>query len=119
MRYPVMEKIKSHFGLVAVLVIFFLQCLTLALIIKPTIPPDEIYHFEISEIQAKDLDPFNNNEYGANHLGDISRRQLLYHYINGRLIKLNFFGIDNLLFYRLISIVYSLFTLLFSYKLIY
>jgi hypothetical protein len=85
------------------MVYFGLRLLFLAVTIGPGIPPDEITHFGICEIFSRyPLLPENSPD--SYQYGLVTNIPWLYYWIMGKLLPLNFFGISDLVFLRLLNI---------------
>lgn len=82
---------------------FGLRLLFLATSISPFIPPDEITHAGICSIFSRvPLLPANSPE--SYQYGLVTNIPWLYYWIMGKLLSLNFFGISDLVFLRLLNI---------------
>jgi hypothetical protein len=89
---------------VTVLLAYFgLRLLFLACRISSYVPPDEVTNFGICKIFSKVLLlPGNSSE--SFQYGLVTNVPWLYYWIMGKLLTLNFFGIPDLLFLRLLNI---------------
>jgi len=101
------EKIRmpSHLKwIIAVLMLYFgLRLLFFALKIFPFVPPDEVTHFGVSQIFSKVFFlPVNSPE--TYQYGLVTNVPWLYYWIMGKLLHLNFFGISDLIFLRILNI---------------
>jgi hypothetical protein len=86
-------------------------------IINPYVPPDEHTHFEISRIFSKVFFlPENSPE--TYEYGLVTNIPWLYYWIMGRLLPLNFFGIPDLLFLRLLNIPLAFATIYFVWRML-
>jgi hypothetical protein len=87
----------------ALMVYFGLRLLFLATAISPAIPPDEVTHFGICTIFSQfPLLPVNSPE--SYQYGLVTNIPWLYYWIMGKLLALNFTGIADLVFLRLLNI---------------
>jgi hypothetical protein len=85
------------------LLYFGARLLFFALKISPAVPPDETTHFGICRIFSKVfLFPVNSPE--SYQYGLVTNIPWLYYWIMGKLLALNFFGIPDLVFLRLVNI---------------
>ncbi|KKQ35714.1 MAG: hypothetical protein US52_C0017G0011 [candidate division WS6 bacterium GW2011_GWA2_37_6] len=103
---------------VLVLAFFFIKGMDLALNTKTDVFPDESYHIELIEIYHEDEDGLIvENSPATYHLGNITHVPYFYHMLGGKILYLNFFGVDDLVFLRTISLVFSTLTCFFIFKL--
>jgi len=104
---------NRRYRLIALLLFgwYLFQVLYFALSIRPGISPDEIFHIELSALYADSKtirlpDTPETYKYGA-----ISTQAYLYHFAMGKLLLLNVFDFNEVLYLRLINIALSLITL--------
>lgn len=89
--------------IVTLLVYFGLRLLFFATAISPDIPPDEVTHFGISTIFSKAF-LLPDNSPDSYQYGLVTNIPWLYYWLMGKLLVLNFFGISDLVFLRLLNI---------------
>ncbi|HYA13620.1 MAG TPA: hypothetical protein VEF33_04695, partial [Syntrophales bacterium] len=96
---------------------FGTRLLFFALEISPAIPPDETTHFGICRIFSKVfLLPENTSE--SYQYGLVTNIPWLYYWIMGKLLFLNFFGIPDLVFLRLLNIPLAFGTVCYTWRLL-
>ncbi len=116
-----MQKLKISWYkiFIALIVGFFIfRGIEFALTILPFIPPDEKYHIDLSILFSKRLFMVRTEDLGS--VGFIlPPRHLpyLYHFLMGKLLWLNVFGLENYIFLRLINLALSCLTLLYAFRL--
>ncbi|MBN1331471.1 phospholipid carrier-dependent glycosyltransferase [Candidatus Dojkabacteria bacterium] len=105
-----------HRYLFAVIIgLFVLQGAYFALRIKFELPPDEGYHFEFIKQYSEVLyTPENSPE--TYQFGPINHKPYLYHFLFGKLLHLNIFGIEDFVFIRLLNIFLGVATIITTYK---
>jgi hypothetical protein len=102
-------------SLIFLLVYFGLRLVFFAVTISPYVPPDENTHFELSRIFSTVFFlPQNSPE--TYEFGLVTNIPWLYYWIMGRLLALNFFGIPDLLFLRLLNIPFAFATVYFVWR---
>jgi len=79
------------------------------------IPPDEVTHFGFCQIFSKTLLLPENSEE-TYRIGLVTHMPYLYYFIMGKLLKLNFFPLSDLVFLRLLNCIFSFTTVLYGYK---
>jgi hypothetical protein len=90
-------------SMVALMLYFGLRLLFLATSISPFIPPDEVTHFGICTIfSGFPFLPANSPE--SYQYGLVTNIPWLYYWIMGKLLTLNFLGLSDLVFLRLLNI---------------
>ncbi len=100
---------------VTLLVYFGLRLLYFAITISPNVPPDEVTHFGVSRIFSRVLFlPVNSPE--TYQYGLVTNIPWLYYWIMGKLLVLNFFGISDLLYLRLLNIPLAFGTVYFVWR---
>lgn len=107
---------KYKILLIVQIVIFVSFCVYLAANVRLGISPDENYHFNVSKAYATTLGipPNTSTTY---QFGDITTGAFLYFWVNGRVLNINIFGLEELLLLRIVSILFSTGTLLTVYLL--
>ncbi len=101
--------------LTVLLVYFGLRLVFYAATISPYVPPDEVDYVGISSVFSKvPFLPDNSTETYT--YGLITNTPYLYYWIMGRFLTLNFFGISDLLFLRLINIPLAFATIFFVWR---
>jgi len=99
------------------LVYFGLRLLFFAVAISHYVPPDEVTHYELCRIfSTVFLLPENSPETYS--YGLVTNIPYLYYWIMGRLLTLNFFGISDLLFLRLLNISLAFATIFFVWRML-
>ncbi|MDR3580392.1 MAG: hypothetical protein P4L44_10555 [Oryzomonas sp.] len=92
-----------NWAVIILLGYFGLQLLFFAISIAPFVPPDEATHFGCCTIFSKEFFlPDNSPE--SYQYGLITNIPWLYYWSMGKLLHVNFFGIPDLLFLRLLNI---------------
>ena len=104
---PTVKSLPSNqllkWSMVALLLYFGLRLLFLATSISPFIPPDEVTHFGICTVFS--VFPFlPGNTPESYQYGLVTNIPWLYYWIMGKLLTLNFTGISDLVFLRLLNI---------------
>jgi len=90
-------------SMVALALYFGLRLLFLATTISPFVPPDEVTHFGICTIFSHvPLLPENSPE--SYQYGLVTNIPWLYYWVMGKLLAVNFLGISDLVFLRLLNI---------------
>jgi len=88
---------------ITLLVYFGARLLFFATTISPSVPPDEATHFGVCTIFSKAfLLPENSPE--SYQYGLVTNIPWLYYWIMGKLLHLNFFGLSDLVFLRILNI---------------
>jgi len=88
----------------AVLLAYFgCRLLFFSLNISPFVPPDEVTHAGICKAFAQSL-LFPDNTPATYEFGLVTNIPWLYYWIMGKLLHLNFFGLPDLVFLRLLNI---------------
>ena len=101
---------------VATLLVYFgLRLLYFATSISPSVPPDEATHFGICQTFARVL-LLPDNSPGTYQYGLVTNIPWLYYWIMGKLLHLNFFGISDLVFLRLVNIPMAFATIYFVWR---
>ncbi len=102
--------------IVVQLIIFSLFALYLAINIREAISPDEPHHYHVSQKYSESLLLPEDSEE-TYQFGSISTSNVLYYWINGRILNLNALNINELHLLRIFSVLYSVATLLVTYLL--
>ena len=114
------EKIKwkkiNKIIIIVQLIIFSIFGLYLALNVRQAVSPDEPHHFHVSQKYSETLLLPEDSEE-TYQWGSISTGNVLYYWINGRILNLNFLNINELHLLRVVNILYSVGTLLVTYLL--
>jgi hypothetical protein len=102
--------------LVALLMSYFVvRLLFFASSISHDVPPDEVTHFGLAMVFSRVLLLPENSPDTFQH-GLVTNIPWLYSWIMGKLLALNYFGITDLLFLRLLNIPLALGTVLYSWS---
>jgi hypothetical protein len=97
-------------------VYFGLRLIYFAVNISPHVPPDEVTHFGVSTIFSKAfLLPDNSPE--SYQYGLVTNIPWLYYWIMGKLLHVNFFGVPDLIFLRILNIPFAFATVYFIRRL--
>lgn len=97
------------------LLYFGFRLLYLVITISPFVPPDEISHFGICRVFSSVFFlPENSPE--SYRYGLVTNIPWLYYWIMGKLLHLNFFGISDLVFLRLLNIPFAFATVYFAWR---
>jgi hypothetical protein len=104
----------SSLAFLLVLAFFVIFALYFALNTSQGIPPDENYHYHVSLFFSETFFiPENTSE--TLRYGEITRMPFLYFWINARIINWNFLEVSILTLLRVVGIVYSVGTLIFTF----
>lgn len=79
------------------------------------VPPDEVTRFGLCQVFSKTLLLPENSEE-TYHLGLVTHIPYLYYYVMGKLLKLNFFPVSDLVFLRFLNCMISFTTVVYGYK---
>ena len=94
---------------------FLVRLCYFALTISPFAPPDEVTHAGVSMIFSKALLlPANSPE--SYQFGLVTNIPWLYYWIMGKLVHLNIFGLNDLVFLRLVNIPIALGTVFYALR---
>lgn len=96
-----------------VLAYFALRLLFYAVRISPFVPPDEVTHAGLCKIFAQAF-LLPDNSPATYDFGLVTNIPWLYYWIMGKLLHLNFFGISDLVFLRLLNIPLAFGTVVFA-----
>jgi hypothetical protein len=110
---------SSHFKwIVTTLLVYFgVRLLFFAINISPYIPPDEVTHFGACKVFSKAfLLPVNSPE--SYQYGLVTNIPWLYYWIMGKLLALNFFGMSDLVFLRILNIPIAFATVYYVWRLV-
>lgn len=99
---------------VFILMWFTFQAVYFAVTIPYGIPPDEIYHYTKIKKYSETKGLYLENTPKEYHLGNF-KNSFFYHLLIGKLLKLNPFKMPNLLFIRLVSVIFGIITIIFAY----
>lgn len=91
---------------------FGLRLIYFAVSISPHVPPDEVTHFGVSTIFSTAL-LLPDNSPESFQYGLVTNIPWLYYWIMGKLLHLNFFGVPDLLFLRILNIPFAFATVCF------
>jgi 4-amino-4-deoxy-L-arabinose transferase-like glycosyltransferase len=80
------------------------------------ISPDSLYHIDVSRIFSNTLG-IPENSPASFQWRDITRMPYLYYWINGRLLNMNFFNLDEVIYLRIFNLIYSTGTVSVTYLL--
>ncbi len=93
--------------LLTVLLMYFgARLIFFAVSISPYVPPDEVTHLGLCKIYSE-VSFVPENSPATYSYGLVTNIPYLYYWIMGRLLTLNFFGISDLLFVRLLNIPFA------------
>ncbi|HWI41573.1 MAG TPA: hypothetical protein VNX25_08800 [Verrucomicrobiae bacterium] len=96
-----------------ILTYFVIRLGFFAITISPFAPPDEVTHFGVSKVYSTVfLLPDNTPE--SYRYGLVTNIPWLYYWLMGKLLHLNFFGIPDLVFLRLLNIPLAVGTVLYA-----
>jgi len=103
---------------ISVLLIYFgARLVFLALSISSFVPPDEVTHAGLCKVFSKTfLTPVNSPE--TYQFGLVTNIPWLFYWIMGKLLHLNFFGLPDLVFLRLITIPFAFGTVWYAARLL-
>jgi hypothetical protein len=103
---------------VAVFLAYFLaRLLFFAATIKPELPPDESTHLGIIGLYAET--PLLIDDSPDSHsLGLVTRQPHLYYFVLGKLAALNIFGMNDVLYLRLLNVILAMLTVIAGYRLV-
>jgi len=109
---------EKHFKwLELVLFVYFgLRLIYFAVAISPHVPPDEVTHFGISTIFSTAF-LLPGNSPASYQYGLVTNIPWLYYWIMGKLLHLNFFGVSDLVFLRILNIPFAFATVYFVRRL--
>jgi hypothetical protein len=100
----------------SVLLLYFgLRLLYLAVNISPLVPPDEVTHFGVCKIFST-VFFLPENSPASYQYGLVTNIPWLYYWIMGKLLYLNFFGISDLVFLRLLNIPLAFATIYYVWR---
>jgi hypothetical protein len=88
-----------------------------ALNISSFVPPDEVTHAGICKVFSK-VFLFPENTPATYEFGLVTNTPWLYYWIMGKLLHLNFFGISDLVFLRLLNIPFAFGTVCYALRLL-
>lgn len=99
----------------ALLVYFLVRLLYFAVNIAPEIPPDESTHLGMIRLYAE-TPLLIDNSPESYRFGLVTRQPSLYYFLLGKLAAINFFGMNNVLYLRLINVVLAMLTVVVGYR---
>jgi hypothetical protein len=99
----------------ALLVYFLVRLLYFAVNIAPEIPPDESTHLGIIRLYAE-TPLLIDNSPESYRFGLVTRQPSLYYFLLGKLAAINFFGMNDVLYLRLINVVLAMLTVVVGYR---
>jgi hypothetical protein len=102
--------------IITLLVYFGLRLLYFAVSISPHVPPDEVTHFGVSTIFSTAFLLPDNSPVSYQY-GLVTNIPWLYYWIMGKLLHLNFFGVPDLIFLRILNIPFAFATVYFVRRL--
>lgn len=102
---------------ILLLVYFGLRLIFFAISISPHVPPDEVTHFGKCTIFSK-VFLLPDNTDASHPFGLVTNIPWLYYWIMGKLLVLNFFGMPDLLFLRLLNIPFAFGTIYFAWRML-
>lgn len=101
----------------ALMAYFGLRLLYFAINISSFVPPDEVTHFGISQLYSKVFFlPENSSQ--SYQFGLVTNIPWLYYWAMGKLIYLNFFGMSDLVFLRILNVPLAFGTVYYTWKLL-
>lgn len=93
---------QTRWIVAALLAYFAVRALYFAVSISPYVPPDEVTHFGVCTVFSKYLLlPVNSPE--SYQYGLVTNIPWLYYFLMGKLLHLNFFGVSDLVFLRILN----------------
>lgn len=107
----------TKWAVITLLVYFGLRLGYFAASISPFVPPDEVTHFGISQIFAN-VFFLPENSPQSYQFGLVTNIPWLYYLVMGKLLHLNFFGVSDLVFLRLLNIPLAFGTVYYTWKLL-
>jgi hypothetical protein len=108
---------KWEIWCVAVLLVYFLaRLLFLAVNINPELPPDESTHLGIIGLYAESP-LFIDDSPESHKFGLVTRQPHLYYFALGKLAVLNIFGMNDVLYLRLLNVILAMLTVIAGYRL--
>jgi hypothetical protein len=114
-KFPTGSQLK--WLITALLIYFGLRLIFFATNISPYVPPDEVTHFGVSKVFSKVfLLPLNSPE--SYQFGMVTNIPWFYYWTMGKLLHLNFFGISDLLYLRLLNIPLAFGTIYFTWRIL-
>jgi hypothetical protein len=100
----------------ALLLLYFgARLLFLACTVSPAVPPDEVTHFAVSTIFSNVL-LFPADSPATYQYGLVTTIPWLYYWVMGKLLPLNIFGIQDLVFLRLLNIPLAFGTVWYAWR---
>ncbi len=107
---------KEKVVLIVLLSIFTLIIFFLAIKLRMGLSPDSYYHLKVSEAYSTTIGrPLNTPD--TYQWRDITRISYLYFWINGRVLNINNGVINEVIFLRVLNVIYSIGTVFVTYQL--
>jgi len=102
------KRLKPYRAVIlAALLYYAIRLIFYAVTLSPYVPPDEVTHFGLCRVFAQTcLLPENTSETWS--FGQVTHQPYLYYWVMGRMLQLNFFGLPDLLFLRLVNVAITL-----------
>jgi hypothetical protein len=114
-EFPSSRHLKWAFA--ALLVYFGLRLVFYSVSISSYVPPDEVTHFGRSRVFSHfSFMPQNSPE--TYEFGLVTNIPWLYYWVMGKLLELNFFGIPDLIFLRLLNVPLAFATVYFVWRIL-
>jgi hypothetical protein len=111
-NYPSTNVLK---WIIIILFIYFgLRLIFFALVVSPSIPPDEVTHLAITKIYSQ-VNFLPENSPDTYKYGLVTNIPYLYYWIMGKLLAVNILGIPALIFLRLLNIPFAFATVYFTF----
>ena len=103
--------------LIVLLMYFGLRLIFFAVTISPYVPPDEVTHFGIARVYSEV--PFlPENLPKTYQYGLVTNIPYLYYWVMGKLLAVNIFNIPDLIFLRLLNILFAFATIYFVWRML-
>jgi len=118
-NYLTVSFIKNHydrFALGLFIVYFIIQTIFFALTIRENIIPDETTHYGLIQQYSKSVWSIENSE-STYQYGLVTHKPNLYYLLMGKMLLLNFTGLSDLIFLRLLNSILGLLSILTAYGL--
>ena len=106
---------QTRWILISLALYFAARLIFFAVFIAPSVPPDEVTHFALSRIFSKvpllPSDSPDTYQYGL-----VTHIAWLYYWLMGKFMLLNFSGLPDLVFLRLLNIPFALGTVYYAWR---
>jgi len=112
-RFPSQQQFKLMTA--SLLVYFGLRLVYFATSIGAFVPPDEVTHFGCAQVFSRALLLPHDSPDSYQH-GLVTTIPWLYYWIMGKLLAVNFFGFNDLVYLRLLNIPFGFGTVLFTWR---